>query len=106
MRLPASFISRTLRIVVCLNVCWAGARLQSAEDPPPEPSAAEREFFEKEVRPLLVMQCYKCHSAGEKKRGGLLLDSREGALEGGDNGPALEPGKPDESRLVQAIRYT
>lgn len=72
---------------------------------PSEPSAADLEFFEKEVRPLLANHCYQCHSVDKKQKGGLVLDSREGLLTGGDNGPALVPGNPDDSRLVQAIRY-
>jgi hypothetical protein len=65
------------------------------------------EFFEKKVRPVLVQHCFECHSAKAKKvKAGLLLDSRAGMLEGGDNGPALVPGNPDKSRLIEAIRYT
>ena len=64
------------------------------------------EFFEKEIRPLLVKHCYECHSAGAKEIGGkLLLDHRAGVLKGGETGPAIEPGKPDASRLIAAIRY-
>src|SRR5579871_4004663 len=75
--------------------CFAAARAdQSAAD----------EFFEKEVRPLLVDQCVKCH--GDKKpKGGLRLTSRATLLKGGDTGPTVVPGKPDESLLIQAIRY-
>jgi cytochrome c553 len=68
------------------------------------PSAAD-EFFEKEVRPLLVERCLKCHG-GEKTRGGLKLTSREAILKGGDTGPAAAPGKPKDSLLVQALHYT
>lgn len=60
-------------------------------------------FFEMEVRPLLANECYKCHSEDEMK-GGLRLDHRDFILKGGDNGPALVAGKPDESPLVQAVR--
>jgi hypothetical protein len=70
-----------------------------------EPSAAGIEFFEKKVRPLLITQCYDCHSTGKKKRGGLLLDSKSGVLKGGDNGPIVVPGKPELSRLIQAVGY-
>jgi hypothetical protein len=64
------------------------------------------EFFEKKVRPVLVASCYKCHSTAAKKpKGGLLLDSREALLKGGDNGPALVPGQPDKSRFIEAIGY-
>ncbi len=64
------------------------------------------DFFEQHIRPVLVDNCYKCHSAGsEKVKGGLLLDTREGTLKGGDTGPAIVPGKPEESLLIKAIRY-
>ena len=68
------------------------------------PAARADDFFEKSVRPLLVEQCYKCH-AGDKQKGGLRVDSREALLAGGDTGPALAPGKPDESLLVKAVRH-
>jgi hypothetical protein len=70
-------------------------------------SAEALEFFERKIRPVLVQHCYECHSAGAKKlKGGLALDSRVAMLEGGDNGPAIVPGDPDKSRLIDAIRYT
>ncbi|HEY7311437.1 MAG TPA: PSD1 and planctomycete cytochrome C domain-containing protein [Gemmataceae bacterium] len=63
-----------------------------------------QEFFEKEVRPLLVENCLKCH--GDKKpKGGLSLTSRAAILKGGDTGAAAVEGKPDESLLIQAVRY-
>ncbi|MEM9281358.1 MAG: DUF1549 domain-containing protein [Verrucomicrobiota bacterium] len=64
-------------------------------------------FFETEVRPILVANCYQCHSeeAG-KRKGGLWLDRKEGWAIGGDGGPALKPGDLDRSKLVHAIRYT
>jgi hypothetical protein len=65
------------------------------------------EFFESKVRPVLAQHCYGCHSARAKKlRGGLRLDSRAALLKGGDSGPALVPGRPDQSRLVEAVAYT
>src|SRR5580765_5070670 len=65
------------------------------------------EFFEKKVRPILVQYCYECHSENAKKLGGgLLLDSRDGVRQGGDSGAVIESGKPNESLLIEAIRYT
>ncbi len=70
------------------------------------PSQSDIDFFEKNVRPVLVANCYGCHSANANKvRGGLKLDTLADILAGGDTGPALVPGKPDESLLVQAVRY-
>ncbi|MCI0464560.1 MAG: PSD1 and planctomycete cytochrome C domain-containing protein, partial [Gemmataceae bacterium] len=64
------------------------------------------EFFEKHVRPVLANHCYSCHSRQAKKlRGELYLDTRDGVRKGGTSGPALVPGKPDESLLIQAVRY-
>ncbi len=63
------------------------------------------EFFEKHVRPILVDQCYECHSAGKQAKGGLLLDSRAAVLRGGDHGPSLVVGEPAKSRLIEAVRY-
>jgi hypothetical protein len=70
-------------------------------------SKAQSDFFENKVRPVLADHCYKCHSTkAEKLKGGLLLDSREAVLKGGDSGPALVPGDPDKSLLIKAVRYT
>jgi Protein of unknown function (DUF1549)/Protein of unknown function (DUF1553)/Planctomycete cytochrome C len=63
-------------------------------------------FFEKKIRPVLADKCYKCHSdKAEKVKGGLVLDTREGIRRGGDNGPAVVPGKLEDSLLIEAIRY-
>ncbi|MBI1371534.1 MAG: DUF1549 domain-containing protein [Phycisphaera sp.] len=71
-----------------------------------EPDAEGVAFFERYVRPILSDHCYECHSANAKKlKGGLLLDSRAGVLTGGDTGPAIVPGKVDESLLIKAVRW-
>ena len=63
-------------------------------------------FFEQKIRPVLVKECYACHSATAKAlKGGLRLDSRAGMLAGGDTGPAIVPGKPEESPLLEALRH-
>ncbi len=70
-------------------------------------SAEDLQFFENRIRPVLADHCYKCHGRdADKVKGGLMLDTREGLLHGGDTGPAIELGNPDKSLLVQAIRYT
>jgi hypothetical protein len=69
--------------------------------------AEDFEFFEKHIRPVLVENCYKCHSAeSEKLKGGLRLDTSEGLLKGGDSGPAIIPGDPGNSLLIKAVLYT
>ena len=61
-------------------------------------------FFEKEVRPVLVNRCFECHS-DTKQKGGLRVDHIGYLKEGGDTGPALVAGKPEESALVEAVHY-
>ncbi len=70
-------------------------------------NAAGIEFFEGKIRPLLVDNCYKCHSRqSEKVRGGFMLDTRDGLRQGGDSGPAIVPGHPEKSLLIKAVSYT
>jgi mono/diheme cytochrome c family protein len=63
------------------------------------------EFFEQHVRPLLIEHCYECHAAGEDS-GGLRLDSKAAWQAGGESGPAIVAGDPEQSRLIEAVRYT
>jgi len=67
------------------------------------------EFFENKIRPVLVAQCYECHSAEaqakKKLRGGLYLDSADGLRSGGDSGPAIVAGKPKESLLIASLKH-
>src|SRR5262249_19644330 len=70
-----------------------------AGQPTPDASA----FFEKEVRPLLVSSCQRCHGP-KKQEGNLRLDSRAALLKGGDSGPAAVAGKPEQSLLLRAVR--
>ena len=67
---------------------------------PPE----QVEFFEKQVRPVLADQCYKCHGP-DKQKADLRLDSREALLKGADTGPVVVPGDPDKSSLIKSIRH-
>src|SRR5688500_4212372 len=70
------------------------------------PTPAQAEFFETKVRPVLVEQCYSCHSSSSKKlKANLLIDSPAALLKGGDSGPAIVPGHPEQSRLIDAINY-
>src|SRR5690606_33535802 len=48
--------------------------------------------------------CFKCHGP-DKQSGELRLDSRAAMLQGGDSGPAIVPGKPEESLLIEAVKY-
>ncbi len=67
-------------------------------------SSEDAEFFEKNVRPLLSQHCFECH--GEKKQeAGLRLDLQKSAMRGGDDGPVIRAGKPDESKLMAVVRH-
>ena len=61
------------------------------------------EYFEKKVRPLLVNNCNICHSAETNSKGGLRVDDRNGLIQGGNRGPAVVPGDPENSILIQAV---
>ena len=71
-----------------------------ADDP------ADIDFFEKKIRPVLANNCYNCHSAFNNSMGGLRVDDRNGLIQGGRRGPAIVPGDPEKSRLIQAVRQT
>ena len=64
------------------------------------------DYFEQKIRPVLVHYCYECHSGDpEKAKAHFVLDNRAGLRKGGDSGEVIVPGKPDESLLVEAVRY-
>jgi mono/diheme cytochrome c family protein len=71
----------------------------------PRATAAQIEFFEKKVRPLLVENCFNCHSADNGGKGELRVDDRNGLLEGGSRGAAIVPGQPESSLLIRAVRH-
>ncbi len=70
----------------------------------PAVDAARIEFFEKRIRPILVGNCYNCHSANTNAKGGLRVDDRHGLVSGGGRGAAIVPGDPDASLLIKAVR--
>jgi len=72
----------------------------------PADGKAGIEFFENKIRPILVDHCVKCHSSKKKSpKAGLVLDTKEGWMRGGDSGAAIVPGKPDKSLLIEVVRY-
>ncbi len=62
-------------------------------------------FFEAKIRPVLVQHCLECHGDSTVLQGGLSLETRDAWLRGGDSGPAIVPGAPEESLLWQAVSY-
>jgi hypothetical protein len=104
----------SLRFLLCILLCGAALTTGRAQKAPPAAltgaktvaDAAGIEFFETKVRPVLAQRCYSCHSrAAQKALGGLTLDSRQAIVQGGKHGSALIPGEPDNSPLIQAVRY-
>ncbi len=100
----------------CAPIVWAAglllilgaARTVTAADDPPSPSFSPESvaFFEAKVRPILVEKCLRCHG-DRKQSSGLRLDSRAAVLAGGGiEGPAVEPGDPESSPLVMAVRHS
>lgn len=83
-----------------------GAAHAGAADPKARPvTPQEAEFFESRIRPVLTENCFGCHGQA-KQKAGLRLDSLQALLQGGDNGPVVLPGDPENSRLILAIRYS
>ena len=84
-------------LVIAITIC-------SISKLPTCSAQSDEDFFESNVRPLLVKHCQECH--GEKKQeGSLRLDSRDGWLRGGERGQAIHPGQPENSLLIQAVKY-
>ncbi|MEZ6032068.1 MAG: DUF1549 domain-containing protein [Planctomycetaceae bacterium] len=91
--------------VVDCNTSRAGDETTAVLDKPTF-SVEQIEFFESEVRPVLVEHCYKCHSTDAAElQAGLYVDSREAMIRGGESGAAVVVGKPMESLLIAAVKY-
>lgn len=87
---------RAIAVVVCLAASLAAQ------------TAADVEFFEKKIRPVLAERCYACHSASATNvMGGLVVDTRDGIRKGGASGqPSISPKQPEKSLLLAAIKRT
>lgn len=64
------------------------------------------QFFEQKIRPLLVTHCFECHSTTTETNGGLVLDSKDGIVRGGDHGSAVNLENLEASLLLTAIHYS
>jgi cytochrome c553 len=94
-------MSRLVLLLLALTCSTSWAQAEDAR----EFSQEQLAFFETKIRPVLVEYCLACHSNDDKQKGGLSLTSRAGLLRGGESGPAIAPGKPDASLLLEALRY-
>src|SRR5215213_3762010 len=90
------------RFVLLWSFALAGASMAA------QVTSEGLEFFESKIRPVLVEQCYRCHSAqSEKLKGELFLDTAAGMMKGGKSGQAaIMPGDVTRSLLLSAISYT
>jgi hypothetical protein len=106
-------MKRLLLVKIVLLVAWTAAAFHSVAaadlESPADAAAISRsdvEYFEKNIRPLLINRCYSCHSAAaDDVEGDLLLDSREGIAAGGFSGPVISGRDPDASLLIEAVRW-
>ncbi len=98
--MPNRFILFLVATVISFSLSLISLHAQESLTP------EQLKFFETKIRPVLTQQCYSCHSNdGQGVRGGLIADSREGLLSGGESGPAIVPEKLEESLLWNAINY-
>lgn len=94
-------VSGILALYGCVLACSSALAPSARAD---DAAADAEQFFEAKVRPILVARCVECHGP-DKQEAALRLDARVFALRGNDSGPVIVAGNPDESRLVQVIRY-
>lgn len=111
--LSRHIVPMSLSLIVGMLISESDITLCAAEEPSASDeststqfTAAQIEFFESRIRPLLARRCYECHSSKSRTlKAGLLLDSRSAILKGGDSGRAINLEKPEESLLIEAVRF-
>jgi hypothetical protein len=94
----------SVALALTLLACTLGV---GRTQPPAQPgsfAAQDLEFFETKIRPVLADHCFKCHGP-DKQKAGLRLDSREALLKGNESGPAIVPGHPEKSLLLQVLSH-
>lgn len=104
MQLAWSF-KRNRLALICIVQCFTVAITTIQRVAGQKSQEEQIEFFEQNVRPVLIEHCYECHSTTTEVSGGLALDSREGLLQGGDSGSSIHLNEPGRSLLMQAIEY-
>ena len=98
-RANSTFRVATLALLTTLTVIDSDAQAAHPRD-------EDLQLFETSIRPILIKHCYECHSAASgKSRGGLRVDSAEALRRGGDTGPAVVPGSPQQSLLYRVLQY-
>ena len=95
-----------LKVGTLLLACAFLPRLNGAQLPSNDkaPLTDGQQFYKDKVRPILVQNCYKCHTDDPNSH--LRVDSRAAVLQGGKRGPAMVPGDPEQSLLIEAVRLS
>jgi len=91
------FSNHSHLLILSLSLCFCSSA--SGQD------VGQLDHFESTIRPLLIAHCIECHGP-DRQESGLRLDSRPGWMKGGDRGPAIVPGDPDNSPLLLAMEHT
>ena len=95
-----------LSLVSLLSMSLLGTGAVGEEPQAEKSDAKGTALFENQIKPVLVKQCYECHSqTGEKVEGGLELDSPAGLMRGGDSGPVLVSHQVEKSPLIRMLRH-
>src|SRR5260221_11258180 len=101
--MAARSIRQWLSVIATLLIAAGAAQAETPATNPAE-SAAGIQFFEQKIRPVLVANCYECHS-GPTPKGKLSIDTRDGIRRGGGTGAPAVPGHAKESLMIQAVRH-
>jgi cytochrome c553 len=99
-------MAKSLRFLVLCSLVYCGVAPLPLWSQPARDETAQLEFFERKIRPVLINNCYNCHSANTNSKGGLRVDDRNGLITGGGRGPAIIVGQPEKSLLIQAVKHT
>jgi len=104
MRIPtALFLSRLLLPSMILGGLFAaGSQTAFAQEGARGESTPQKIDYRRDIEPILSVNCLRCHGPDEHE-GGLRLDVKDRFLQGGDNGPVIEPGKGADSELVRRV---